>query len=102
MAILSKDEFMEKLKERFTGTDDETLKIIEDFTDTINDYENRTADTTNYKEKYETNDKEWRERYRLRFFGETTPEEIKKDNEEDVKEESESKTFDDLFEEKEG
>lgn len=103
MAVLSKEEFMNKLNERFIETDDDTLKIIEDFTDTFNDFESRTLDKENYKEKYEKNDKEWREKYRLRFFGENIdPESVKTENEEDIKNESENKSYEDLFEEREG
>lgn len=47
---------------------DETLEVIEDITDTITDYQTRTADSTNWEEKYKENDQMWREKYKARFF----------------------------------
>lgn len=47
---------------------DETLEVIEDISDTITDYQARTADSTNWEEKYKENDQMWREKYKARFF----------------------------------
>ena len=47
-------------------TSDESLQLIEDVSDTINDYEDRAKE--DWKAKYEANDKTWREKYRDRFF----------------------------------
>ena len=47
-------------------TDDESLSLLENASDTLNQY----ADEENWKQKYEDNDKEWRERYKKRFMGE--------------------------------
>lgn len=67
--IKSKDEILESLKVRVgEEADDETLSFIEDITDTMNDMESRASDNTNWKNKYEENDKEWRQKYRDRFF----------------------------------
>lgn len=55
---------LEELINRITGTDDESLSLIEDITDTINSYE----EAEDWKSKYEENDKEWREKYRARFM----------------------------------
>ena len=45
------------------NTDDATLGLLEDVQDTLN----AGADSAGWKQKYEDNDKQWRERYRERF-----------------------------------
>lgn len=67
--VKSRDEILEIIRGRI-GDDnsDEALSFIEDITDTVNDYESRLADSTDWKTKYEENDKNWRERYKERFF----------------------------------
>lgn len=94
MAKLSKDELIEKVK-KYAGdrTDDETIEIIEDISDSIDSH-----DADEWKQKYEENDKMWREKYISRFF-EKNDEEIEDPTNED--EEKEYKTFEDLFEEEE-
>lgn len=75
--IKTKEEILEQIKTRLgEDTSDEALSFIEDITDTLTDYEAKTNDTTDWKQKYEDNDKQWRERYKERFFsGETVEEE---------------------------
>lgn len=70
MAIRSKDELMNSIRGRIgDDTSDEALALIEDIQDTIIDFENRAnGDGTDWKKKYEDNDKEWRTKYRDRFF----------------------------------
>ena len=91
MAILSKDELFTKIK-GLIGDDssDETLAILEDFQDTVNDYEDRANE--DWRAKYEQNDAEWRAKYKERFFsGEQIP---------NTKEPEENKrrfTFEELF-----
>ena len=67
MAILKKDELFTKIKS-LIGDDssDETLAILEDFQDTVNDYEDRSKE--DWRTKYEQNDSEWRAKYKERFF----------------------------------
>ena len=67
--VKSRDEILEIIRSR-VGDDnsDEALSFIEDITDTMNDYESRLADSTDWKTRYEENDKNWRERYKERFF----------------------------------
>lgn len=89
----SAKEILEALKSKLDDTSDETLALIEDVSDTLKDYEDRTKDTTDWKTKYEENDKEWRQKYHDRFFSDD-------DSDGDDKggsEEPEVKTFDDLF-----
>lgn len=65
MAILSRDQLMQIIQSKLTDSDDD-LTILENITDTINEYEEK--DKEDWKTKYEENDKQWRERYRARFL----------------------------------
>lgn len=97
MGVRSQQEILESLRARIgDSTDDETLAFIEDVTDTLSDYETRLSDSTNWKEKYETNDAEWRQRYRDRFFGNPESEAVEIDS---VVETEKPMTFEDLFKE---
>lgn len=105
MAVRTRDEILAAIRSRLgDDTSDDALTIIEDIDDTFKDYETRIGE--DWRGKYDELDAQWRKRYRDRFFqkpddGKTTPEDVKDDNEEDLKEESEVKDFDDLFTEKE-
>lgn len=70
MAIKTRDEILEGIKNRIGNqTDDETIEFLEDITDTLDDLEIKAqGDGTDWKTKYEENDKEWREKYTERFF----------------------------------
>lgn len=95
--IKTKDEIINMISARI-GEDnsDEAIGLLEDITDTLNDYETRTADSTNWKEKYETNDKEWRDKYKERFMsGDSSKDEEIIDEEEKPK----RYAFEDLFKE---
>lgn len=99
MAILTKAELLAKLKER-TSEDmgDDTLKFIEDVTDTLTDFESKAKNTTDWEKKYKENDEQWRKKYKERFF--TAP--IQED-EQDISNEEEPKleklTYENLFKE---
>ena len=99
MAILTKAELLAKLKER-TSEDmgDDTLKFIEDVTDTLNDFESKAKDTTDWEKKYKENDEQWRKKYKERFF--TAP---VQEDEQDTSNEEEPKleklTYENLFKE---
>lgn len=105
MAVKTRDEILATIRARLgEDTSDDALAIIEDIDDTFKSYE--TSASEDWKSKYDELDSTWRKRYRDRFFQkpddkETTPEDVVDDNEEDLKEESEVKSFDELFEEKE-
>ena len=95
MAVLSKDELVEKVRQ-YVGdrTDDKSIEILEDISDSIRSY-----DADEWKQKYEENDKMWRDRYISRFVE-------KKEDELDTpaeheEEEKEYNSFEDLFEEEE-
>lgn len=93
MARLSKDELIEKIK-KYVGdrTDDETIEIIEDISDSID-----STDADEWKKKYEENDKMWRDKYISRFF-EKKEDELDPPTEHE-EEEKEYNSYDDLFEE---
>lgn len=95
MAILSKDELIEKVK-KYVGdrTDDETIEIIEDISDSID-----SSDADKWKQKFEENDKMWRDKYISRFLEKKEDELDTPTEHED--EEKEYNSFEDLFEEEE-
>lgn len=95
MSKLSKDELIEKVK-KYVGdrTDDETIEIIEDISDSVD-----SSDADEWKQKYEDNDKMWRDKYISRFV-EKKEYELDKPTEHE-EEEKEYISYDDLFEEEE-
>ena len=93
MAVCTTDEILESIKTRVgDSTEDADLEFLEDVTDTLSDLRSKSEGQEDWKAKYEENDRQWREKYRDRFFE-------KKEELEEVKEEPEApKTFEDLFE----
>lgn len=96
--VKTKDEIMSAIRERI-GEDsgDSALELIENISDTIDDYETRIkGDGKDWKAEAEKIDKEWREKYKSRFFGK-----IDEGREESVDVETEKKTlkYEDLFKE---
>lgn len=69
MAVKTRKEILESLRDRFgeEPTDDD-IAMLEDITDTFTDFEEKTNDATNWKNKYEENDKAWKKKYSDRFF----------------------------------
>ena len=105
MAVLSHDDFMNAVKGLAgDNADDNTLAMIENFTDTFNDLETRSKDTTDWKAKYEQNDNEWREKYKARFFegAGTDPAIVISEQRKDITDDGKEISFDDLFKEREG
>lgn len=65
MAVRTRDEIMSILDELTKDhSDDRTLEIIEDITDTVNAY----GEAEDWRTRYEELDQKWRSRYRERFF----------------------------------
>ena len=96
MAKLSKDELIEKVKQ-YVGDrmDDETIEILEDISDSID-----SSNADEWKQKYEENDKMWRDKYISRFL-EKKEDELDTPTEHE-EEEKEYNSFEDLFDEEEG
>lgn len=96
---LKREELLEKVK-NYVGdrTDDESIEIIEDISDSFEESES-AEEVEKIKTEYETKlanlDTEWREKYKARFFSKDENE----DNEENEEEEEvEEKTdYSDLF-----
>lgn len=101
MAVKSKDELLNALKAKIGDDDsDDTLAFIEDVTDTIDDLNKRVSDSGDWKAKYEQNDKEWRQKYRDRFFSGGKDDDTDSalgGNNDDDDDDDKPKTFDDLF-----
>ena len=95
MAKLSKDELIEKVKQ-YVGDrmDDETIEILEDISDSID-----SSNADEWKQKYEENDKMWRDKYISRFL-EKKEDELDTPTEHE-EEEKEYISFEDLFDEEE-
>ena len=71
MAIRTKEELLSSINTHI-GDDasDDVLSLIEDTTDTMNDFENKSKNNgENWEQKYRENDAAWRKKYRDRFFG---------------------------------
>ena len=101
MAVLDKETYMAKLKEKIgEDTSDDTLTFIEDASDTYDDLLRRSEGKEDWETKYKENDEAWRKRYRERFF--STPEDVKEEQKKNGKEDGEKRSFEDLFEEREG
>mgnify|MGYP006954106390 CR=1 FL=1 len=95
MAKLSKEKLLEKVRE-YVGdrTDDETIEIIEDISDSFD-----STDADEWKQKYDENDKMWRDKYISRFY-DKKEEEFETPNE-DEEEEKDYTSYEDLFEKEE-
>ena len=104
MAIKSKDESLEALRTRI-GEDnsDEAIALIEDFVDTYDDLETKSkGDGTDWKQKYEDNDKEWREKYISRFSrGSDNNDELNNEQNNEQNNEPKEYKYENLFEESE-
>ena len=86
--ILSREEFFSRLNERVTESDEDSLRFIEDMTDTYNNLESNVNGYTEEQlnERIIEVENKWAKRYRDRFF-----------NEDEETEETELKSYDDLF-----
>ena len=72
MAIKTREELLTAFNAIIgENASDAALGLIEDITDTMNDYETKTADQTDWKHRYEENDASWRNRYKERFMSAT-------------------------------
>lgn len=95
MAVRKREELLEALKPFMGETpSDQAIALLEDVTDTLSDYESRVEDTTDWKTKFEENDKQWKDRYQNRFFNKEAEQdaEIMEQSQRPVKRE-----FSDLF-----
>lgn len=70
MAVLNRDEYLNRIRTRLGEelTDDD-IALMEDMIDTFDDFNTKLTDSTDWKSKYEENDKAWRQKYIDRFTG---------------------------------
>lgn len=126
MAILDRDTYIARVKGRIDeNPSDDDVAFMEDMVDTFDsfsaatssdkeiDWEQKYNDLnleweTKYNDldkdwttKFDDSNRSWRERYIARFEG-TSPSEVVEEQIEDVKEDGEQLTYDDLFETREG
>lgn len=96
MAIKTKEEILASLRSSFgENTDDATLAIFEDITDTYDDLNSKAnPDGKNWKAEAERIDQEWRKKYHDRFFN---PVEDETDPLDAGSPESKHLRFEDLF-----
>ena len=101
MAVRTREEIMNMIRERIgEDTSDSALAVIEDLTDTLDDYDARIAGSGDWQKRYEENDAAWRQRYKDRFFGTGTDNDITEETVvEDPAEETAPQTFEELFKE---
>lgn len=68
MSVLTREQLLEKINTILgdNSTTDDGLSLIEDVTDTYNDLTSKN--NTDWEQKYNENDKAWREKYRARFM----------------------------------
>lgn len=102
MAIVTRDEILNSIKENFEDRleDEKVISLIENISDTIDDYASKAS--TDWKQKYEENDKAWKKKYTDRFFHKPVDENEDEQNDNDSVEQEEPKkkyTFDELFKE---
>lgn len=97
MAVVNKDTIMERLRENFNdNVSDDVLGLLEDVTDTLNDYQSRLEENGDWKERYEQNDREWRQKYKDRFFN-NEPEPDPEPEPDKDPEQAKPTTFEELF-----
>lgn len=102
MAVKTKDEILQSVKSIIgESTDDNAIELLEDITDTINDYDEKTKE--DWKAKYDKLDETWKKKYKERFFNDEIEDDNKgkeKEKEKEIEEEKDETeiTFNDIFE----
>ena len=99
MSVLTKEELLQKLSSAMgENTTDDVIQLMEDASDTLNDYDTRAkGDGKDWKAEAERIDKEWREKYRNRFFSHGANDD---DDDDDYADDNPKQlTFDKLFKE---
>lgn len=95
MAVKTREDILTAIKAKLgEQTDDDTIALLEDVTDTFTDLEEKAkGDGADWKKKYEETDEAWRKKYTERFYSpEPKPNEPKSNQETE-----EIKNFSDLF-----
>lgn len=75
--VKSKDEILSTISAVIgENNSEDAITLLEDITDTLDDYDARTKDSTAWKQRYEENDRAWRQKYKDRFFEKESDETI--------------------------
>ena len=103
MAILSKEEFLNKVNNVLgSRSDEDAIDFLEDMADTYNELEVKAKGTgEDWQQKYEENDKAWQEKYRRRFMSGGGSTVIENNEESEPEVTAETITIEDIFQEKE-
>lgn len=98
MPFVNKEEMLNKIRGILPDdTTDESLSLIGDISDTYDEYETKVKGNTDWKQKYEENDKNWREKYRDRFYNGNKNKDEEEVFENDEDQEVKIKSYSDLF-----
>ena len=102
MAVRTREELISLVNDIVgENADDKVISLLEDITDTYNDFDTRTNsnDTEDWKQKYEDNDKQWREKYKARFLSNDTEQNVPHSTGADTDDEADEAptTFEELF-----
>ena len=103
MSILNREDFFNRVREHIgDDSSDASISFLEDMTDTYNDMESRanSADSEDWKKKYEELDESWKKKYKHRFFSgdnRTNPNSGDSGSDEEDSYDPESITMNDLF-----
>ena len=101
MAVKTKTDILNSLKEIIgDSTEDNALSLIEDVTDTFDDFEKKTQDNTNWEQKYKENDEAWKKKYKDRFFSSNDDNDDNDSNDDKDETVEKPKTYENLFESK--
>ena len=99
MAVLTKEELLKNLSTAIgENTTDDVIKLMEDASDTLNDLDTKArGDGKDWKAEADRIDKEWREKYRNRFFSGSSNDDD--DDFENDNDKPKKLTFENLFKE---
>lgn len=105
--VLTREDLISRIRDRIgEGIEDADISLLEDIADTYDDLKDRAGDNENWREKYDELDRSWRQKYIDRFNGKVESDadfvEAPEDAHETVLEYEAPKTYEDLFEVKEG
>lgn len=96
--VRTKDELLASIKTRIgDDTSDEALALVEDINDSFDDLTIRVSEAGDWKTKYEENDKQWRDKYKERFFTPTTDDTLTKEFEKEEPDKPKVLRYEDLF-----
>lgn len=96
MAVRSKEELLTNLSAIIgEEPDDNGIAFMEDLTDTVEDFVEKTKD--DWKTKYEENDKAWKKKYTERFMKGSNNPPQEDDPDEPEEDDKRPRTFEELF-----